>query len=973
MPTKFKPPTREQFEIALKDLNYTWSQPEGWHQLAIDVQTEVECAVVRISTTINAGNGQARDLGKNAIDIVVVDEASGSFAVAKDGRGLTAKKVLRTDGWPGRVSTAVRGLLARVAMGALYECDECGDVFTNRKGEVACSSCPNTLGQDCPVCGTAMRLRQGGRGPFWGCGDYPKCKKAVPWGGDVIDTSTSAPSPQSDLVERARAVIDHPSVSGSAVAKKLREVLDNDPEKAVGLILGDKTPSGKPTLEAIVRKRIKPKKTKAKKVQKRFKKGAVPQRPDGLRYYEVEDRPQEKFQVLPIPESGGPCKPSSLFKHHTLPYQNLNPVQTAVLPFVSSDVNLVVAASTSAGKTTVAEMMMADGLDRGGKAIFLSPLRAVSQEKFDDWRAQGHGWADLNTEIITGDYSLTDAKKKALKKADVIVMTSEMLDSKTRRMANEGNDWLLHTLCLVVDEAHLLTMPGRGDALECGLMRFTQQNPNSRVVLLSATMPNVDELGRWLTSLNGKPSVVINSSWRPTVLDVHWPTYPARGGPYNYKNNEDSKRKAALQLIDQYPDDKWIVFVHSKKAGNHLLRDLTERGEKAQFHNADLTRDKRLALEKRFRHGDLRIIVATSTLAWGINMPARRVLVLGIHRGINEVDPIDVKQEVGRAGRVGLDPRGDAYVLLPMEQGKPYKTARLRQRFETIGNITSTLNDLDILAFHLNAEVAEGQVETRRDALEWHSRSLAAFQGQKLAIDGFGLSAASVLDLLEKAGTVSGEEDEDGTRIYKPTMLGRATSWLYFSPFDMSSWASNFRRLVQMDRLRDTECVAWALGNIKTAFGDSFLPRELENRSNTMLAQIRARGLDISGLSPLAVVYHIALTGDNVPVVNSAKRQAIFDIERVIGAVELIDKYVLGNSLGRAYCGAVAARVKHGCSWVQAELCRLPGVGGVRARNLVKAGLTSILDVAENRETVYRVLGKKIGAPAVRSARELVR
>ena len=72
-------------------------------------------------------------------------------------------------------------------------------------------------------------------------------------------------------------------------------------------------------------------------------------------------------------------------------------------------------------------------------------------------------------------------------------------NSKTRRMANEGNDWLLRVMCCVVDEAHLLTMEGRGDALEVGVMRFTRQNPHARVVFLSATMPNVSELARWLT------------------------------------------------------------------------------------------------------------------------------------------------------------------------------------------------------------------------------------------------------------------------------------------------------------------------------------------------------------------------------------------------------------------------------------------------------------------------------------------
>ena len=282
-----------------------------------------------------------------------------------------------------------------------------------------------------------------------------------------------------------------------------------------------------------------------------------------------------------------------------LPFAELNPMQSLVVPYVTEDVNLVVAAPTSAGKTVVAELLAGWALTvQRRKALFLSPLKAVTQEKYDEWQERFVG---RNISIVTGDYQLTKKRQAELTAADLILLTSEMLDSRTRRMAQEGNAWLMDAAVLVCDECHLISVESRGPALETGLVRFTDQNPAARVVLLSATMPNVEELGNWLSRLNGKHTVVIKSTWRPVPHETHY--RPHLAGPrMRYRQMEEDKLQQTVQLIvEEFPDDRFLAFVHSKATGRALLAKLKDHGVEAEFHSADLSKEDRLRIEAEFR------------------------------------------------------------------------------------------------------------------------------------------------------------------------------------------------------------------------------------------------------------------------------------------------------------------------------------------------------------------------------------
>ena len=138
---------------------------------------------------------------------------------------------------------------------------------------------------------------------------------------------------------------------------------------------------------------------------------------------------------------------TSEYPHAKFPFGAFNPVQSRVFELYNKEVNCLIAAKTSAGKTICAEMFMAQEVrERGGKAVYLAPLRALAKEKIDDWSEPDHHFADLNQSICTGDYRLTEARKKELSAADIIIMTTEMMNSYPYETSvfchKNGNVWL---------------------------------------------------------------------------------------------------------------------------------------------------------------------------------------------------------------------------------------------------------------------------------------------------------------------------------------------------------------------------------------------------------------------------------------------------------------------------------------------------------------------------------------------------
>ena len=622
-------------------------------------------------------------------------------------------------------------------------------------------------------------------------------------------------------------------------------------------------------------------------------------------------------------------------------FEKFNPVQSRCMEFYDKEVNGLIAAMTSAGKTVIAEMFLSQEIrKRGGKGMFLAPLRALGREKYVEWSNKDYHFGDLKTSICTGDYRLTKERIKELDDANLIIMTSEMLNHRSRNFKSEQNSWLKNVGTLIIDESHLLTVAGRGDHLEVGLMKFTEVNPNARLVLLSATMPNVEEIAEWVSySLTKRDTFVLKSKYRPVPLTLHYEIYD--DSARNYDLGEQLKIEKALELVEAYPDDKFLVFAHTKRTGEMMRRELEINGIEAQFHNADLESAARADVENRFRNDPkLRVIVATSTLAWGLNLPARRVIILGVHRGLSEVESHDIIQMVGRSGRLGIDPMGDAYILIPESNHREWRkklstpTRIESQLLEKVGNKGKEKHKT--LAFHLVSEIHQGYIKTTEDVHTWYKRSLAYFQNKTLeetVVD-------NTLELLKKCGAIA---EDQGVLIARP--IGKISSMFYFSPFDVSDLYFNFKNLFENGWEDDDYRLSIALGNVDSQKMN--IVSRVEKEEISMYAS-KVRLLSnflLDGSIKAGFCYYGLLNGTNAQACAAIQRNVQFDFARVSQVLQALDGFSQWQQSG--FFKTLEARIASGVPAHLLDICRLPNIGKVRATKLYNAGFKTVEEIAD--------------------------
>lgn len=330
-------------------------------------------------------------------------------------------------------------------------------------------------------------------------------------------------------------------------------------------------------------------------------------------------------------------------------FDEFNPCQSSIFNVFDKNANISIAAATSAGKTVMSEMIAAYEIRKNnGKVIYVGPLKALASEKEQDWTDSDYHFSDLNISIVTGDFRFTSKRFDEINESNIIVMTPEMLASKCRNNKSEKSQFLKDVKVVIFDESHLLTVPSRGDHIEVALMKLVEINPDIRIVLLSATMPNVDEICEWITKLTNKDTYFLESDYRPCPLSIHYETY--YDGDKSYDDKEQNKIQTACSIVNYYPNDKFLIFVHTKRTGKLMVEELDQNGIIAEFHNANLAFKSRKDLENRFKNDPkTRVVVATSTLAWGCYAHGSRLLgpdarlldVEGVKVGDNLLCPVN--------------------------------------------------------------------------------------------------------------------------------------------------------------------------------------------------------------------------------------------------------------------------------------------------------------------------------------------
>lgn len=663
------------------------------------------------------------------------------------------------------------------------------------------------------------------------------------------------------------------------------------------------------------------------------------------------------------------------YPYYKYPFKMFNPLQTKVRRIADQNANMIISAATSAGKTVCAEMIIDHGLQNDGTAMYLSPLKALTAEKLEDWAVR---FKDYNMEIMTGDQTLSERQETDLENADIILMTSEMLDSRTRNIRSDQSQYLKNITEVIVDEAHIIGT-SRGGALECGLIRLCEINPNIKIVFLSATMPNVQVLADWLTTLTNKPTNVIQTTWRPVQLNLE--VIPHISSTYG-KARADKINKA-IELAMDKPEEKFLIFVHDKNTGK-LMAEQFEKEHKmfVPFHSADLTKNQRQAIEKSFKDktSDLRVIIATSTLAWGVNLPARNVIITGLHRGQECVDSADIIQMVGRAGRIGLDTEGFVTIISPLD-----KIDWIKEKIYSPDPVESTLTEPSVLQFQTLSEIRNKIFITPKGFQRWFTKTLAHAQGMSFT----DKKTEELFQHLAKIRMVKFDPEEDDYEL-EITNLGVVSAVMYYDPNIIFSWYMNFNNLFstyskagRMPQAKDIPepVLAYCLGATylekdypasdvmmymkklqpildKEFFSEitkktGFVPK-LINASNVMGAFLAM------GNESFFPKFQIPSS------VNSAKYTMVKDMGRIITTLRMIDSnYAMWKI---PFWKELSLKVATGLPWHIVAFAELPGVGQTKAQKLYECGFRSVDQVMA--EGNFSQASKVLGAKTYSKARE---
>jgi helicase len=359
--------------------------------------------------------------------------------------------------------------------------------------------------------------------------------------------------------------------------------------------------------------------------------------------------------------------------------------------------NLVLAVPTSAGKTLVSEICMLKSiLDGRGKALYLVPLRSLAREKYSEFKK--YESLGITIAMSIGDY---DSPGIRLKEADIVVLTTERADSLVRHRTQ----WLEDVGIIVVDEVHLVNDSKRGPTLEMVIAKMMQSLPNLQIVALSATISNSDRIAEWLNA------ELVTSTWRPV---------PLREGIYfdnkisfilDGRSKSIPRRRPEIvsDVVCDILDEKGqaLVFVSSRRSTVAVAKKiassvrpylsvdaqelLTKAAKKLSkrpsapeatktlarviasgvaFHHAGLDNNERTLVEDFFKDDMLKVVIATPTLAAGVNLPARRVVIRDYRRfeqgrGSYTIPVLEYKQMAGRAGRPKYDSYGEAILPNP--------------------------------------------------------------------------------------------------------------------------------------------------------------------------------------------------------------------------------------------------------------------------------------------------------------------
>lgn len=654
---------------------------------------------------------------------------------------------------------------------------------------------------------------------------------------------------------------------------------------------------------------------------------------------------------------------TSVFPYMKFGFEKFNPMQSGCLKYWDQDVNLVVSSFTASGKTTVIEGIAAYTMSLGKKVIYTSPMKALSNEKISDWENVKHDFSNKKVCILTGDVTRTEAHLQKLNDADLNILTSECLDVCCRNAGDNRHSWIKDTGALIVDEAHTVGVKGRGDKIEASIVNFAKLNPDARIIFLSATMPNIEDFKLWLTALNGKTTVTYTSNYRPCDLEKIFIKFTQKNG---YKENE-AKEEIIKYFLDLNPNDSCLAFVGSKKAGQSICDNMSAAGVTSKFFKADLPMEERAKLYSDFNNREFKLLVCTSAIIVGCNLAARRIFITATTYGpYEEIATSDLNQAAGRAGRPQYESEGTAIFLLKEKNFTKDYTRIIKGE-----PVLSQMLDPNIIAFHVLAEIMNKRIQTPQELVDWYKKTLACHQARPMEL----WEAREIFSKLSSHNMIS--ENTDGS--FSITQTGIVTAQFYLVPEDMSAWIKNFTKLFNdiLPGCNTAKKQDIAIGRAVACI-PSWMQRTYVSSTEKEVAE-KEFGIKLNyGIDKIGFMYYLCLNHDTFfEVMDREPKARMFymgvealrkDVERIISALSLLDIRT-HKWRQQDFWSMISNRFKYGVPAERLALCSLDGVGGARSKDLYDGGIRSISDVLRNQFAVIDILGERVAAKVINSAK----
>ncbi|MDE1728711.1 MAG: DEAD/DEAH box helicase [Thaumarchaeota archaeon] len=637
--------------------------------------------------------------------------------------------------------------------------------------------------------------------------------------------------------------------------------------------------------------------------------------------------------------------------------------------------SILVSAPTASGKTLIAILAMIKHLsEKRGKVIYLSPLKALASEKFNEFKKLGSDGLgkNLKIQISTGDFDMSD---KNLGQNDILVLTNEKMDSIIR----QGAEWLDQISLVIADEVHLLGDDDRGPTLEIVLTKMKLLPQKPQILALSATVTNADEIADWLGC------ELVLSEWRPVPLSE---------GVYDQGivTMQDRKKFEVQTSIRGPPVDlgldslnsggQAILFAETRarsvslatKASEAVLKTLNAEekevlGKISQkilddnehtelvktlaglikngvaFHHAGLNPNCRDLIESEFRNRRIKILASTPTLAAGVNLPARRVVIANMSRydakyGVNKpISILEYKQLCGRAGRPQYDKYGEAIIV---------GNSNSDEIFDYYINgtpepISSKLTGDKALRIHLLSFISTNPGIKGDDIVEFFSKTLSGSQERKTTIK-FHIQIS--LRYLESEELVK----QKGNR-YIATDFGKKTSTLYIDPLT----AVLFRKSLEKISTQGHVLGLLHLITISEDFFPKFSLRNkdyefigtlIENYADQLIEPISEYDCNRSLLAIHAWINESSeiFLSDNFGIESGDMHRMVETADWLIHSLYEIAKLEKKDEI-LTEIDSLRSRVAYGIKEELGDLVQVKGIGRVRARVLFKNGIKTREDL----------------------------